>query len=213
MAALPTDRDRWLALALLLAALLAAYLALVHPWWTLPMRAVDGRIAELRERDLRVRMQLGQADAVERRLAEVRRDVEPLPGFLTETSAELATAGLIKRLETVVAEASPGNRSCAITTRSPMTPTAQERFPPVVVRVRLRCGVPELAAVVHALENGAPRLFIDNLEVLSQRFTVIQTADAEQSGGVDAGFDLYGYLRPAAGLKAPAAGGEASDAP
>ena len=30
------DRDRWLALGLLLAALALAYLVLVHPWWTAP---------------------------------------------------------------------------------------------------------------------------------------------------------------------------------
>ena len=28
-----TDRDRWLALALLLGTLLLGYLLLVHPWW------------------------------------------------------------------------------------------------------------------------------------------------------------------------------------
>lgn len=212
MPSAPTDRERWLALALLLAALLLAYLVLVHPWWTVPMRAADARIEELRTRELRVRMQLEQAGAVEQALAQARREIAARPGFLPEDSLELATAGLIRRLETVVAEASPGNRSCAITTRSPMTPAGQDRFPPVVVRVRLRCGVPELAGVLHALEGGTPRLFVDNLEVLSQRFTVIQNADAEQSGGVDVGFDLYGYLRPATGLKAPAAGGGA-DAP
>ncbi|MGJ7901813.1 helix-turn-helix domain-containing protein, partial [Lysobacter sp. 1R34A] len=32
------------------------------------------------------------------------------PGFLPEATAELATAGLVQRLETVVLEASPGNR-------------------------------------------------------------------------------------------------------
>lgn len=213
MPPLPTDRDRWAALALLAAVLALAYFVLVHPWWTVPMREADASIEALRERELRVRMQLDQAGEVERRLAQARRDLAPRPGFLPEDSLELATAGLIRRLETVVAEASPGHRSCAITTRSPMTLVGQEeRFAPVVVRVRLRCGVPELTAVLHALEEGAPRLFVDNVEVLSQRFTVVQRADAEQSGGVDVGFDLYGYLRPATGRKAPAAGGGA-DAP
>ncbi len=204
---LPSPRDRWLALALLCAALLLAYAVLVHPWWTVPMRQADAHIEELRVRELRVRTQLEQAQAVERQLALARRETAARPGFLAEDSVELATAGLIRRLETVVAQASPGNRSCAITTRSPMTPAGQERFAPVVVRVRLRCGVPELAAVLHALEGGEPRLFVDNLEVLSQRFTVVQNADAEQSGGVDVGFDLYGYLRPASVRKTPAAEG------
>ena len=79
-----------------------------------------------------------------------------MPGFLPEASAELATAGLVQRLETVVLQASPGNRSCAITNRSPMTEATPRAFPAVVVQVRLRCGTPELAAVLHSLESGTP---------------------------------------------------------
>ena len=39
----------------------------------------------------------------------------------------------------------------------------------MVVQVRLRCGMGELAAVLHALESGSPQLFIDNLDVLARR--------------------------------------------
>ena len=44
------DRDRWLALGLLLAALVLAYLLLVHPLWTAPMLEVQDRIDSARER-------------------------------------------------------------------------------------------------------------------------------------------------------------------
>ena len=64
-----TDRDRWLALALLLGALLLGYLLLVHPWWTVPMQETGRRVAELRERELRIRTQLQQAPQVQRELA------------------------------------------------------------------------------------------------------------------------------------------------
>ena len=37
------DRDRWIALGLLLGVLVVAYFVLVHPWWTVPMLAVDDR--------------------------------------------------------------------------------------------------------------------------------------------------------------------------
>ena len=39
-----------------------------------------------------------------------------------------------------------------------------------VVQVRLRCGNPQLAQVLHSLESGAPRLFVDNLNLIAQRF-------------------------------------------
>jgi general secretion pathway protein M len=196
MRAARPDRDRWLALAVLAGVVLLAYLVLVHPWWTAPMLALDERIGTLQQRDLRVRMELRQAPQVRERLEEVQDQVARVPGFMDERSLELATAALVQRLETAVLEASPGNASCAIDNRSPMTDPRQERFPRAVVQVRLRCGNPELAAVLHSLESGTPRLFVDNLDVLVQK----QFFGATQGGGgLQVTFNLYGYLQPQPG--------------
>ena len=46
------ERERWLALGLLLLALAVAYALLVHPWWTVPMSEANQRVEELREREL-----------------------------------------------------------------------------------------------------------------------------------------------------------------
>jgi len=199
MALANAERDRWLALALLVAVLALAYLVLVHPWWTAPILEVNQDIAASRDRELRVRTQLQQAPEIQKQLAAATAQQSLRPGFLAESSAELATAGLVKRLETVVLEASPGNRSCQISNRSPMPQPTRERFERVVVQVRLRCGTPELAAVLHALETGTPRLFVDNLNVLAQRYAYLSAAAPGSSGGLDVSFDLYGYLRPIAG--------------
>lgn len=193
-----TDRQRWLALGLLLLVLSMAYLLLVHPWWTAPMLQVNQDIADSRSRELRVRTQLQQAPQVEKQLAAALAQQAKRPGFLPEASAELATAGLVQRLETVVLQVSPGNRSCAITNRSPMPQATRERFDRVVVQVRLRCGTPELAAALHSLESGTPRLFVDNLNVLSQHYTYLANAGGGNSAGLEVSFDLYGYLRPVA---------------
>ncbi|MDV0438996.1 general secretion pathway protein GspM [Xanthomonas sacchari] len=201
-------RDRWLALGLLLAALALGYLVLVHPWWTVPMREVDAQIQELQQRELRVRMQLQQAPQVAQRLQQAQRELATRPGFLRETSAELASAGLVQRLESAVATASPGNRSCAISNRSPLAAdNRSDRFTRVAVQVRLRCGTPELAAVLHALESGTPALFIDNLNVMAQRY---QLSPGESGNGLDVAFELAGYLRPNA-MPAPPAASAASD--
>jgi len=196
------DRDRWLALGLLLGAIAIAYFVLLHPWWTAPMLEANARIGTLQERELRARMQLEQAPEIARRLAQAQEMEARAPAFLPEATAELATAGLVQRLEQVVAQASPGNRSCAITNRSPSTEPHQERFIRVTVQVRLRCGTPELAAVLHALESGSPRLFVDNLNILAQRYFFMPGQNANQAGGLDVSFDLYGYLRPRAPLAA-----------
>ena len=105
-------------------------------------------------------------------------------------------AGLAQRLEAVVAQASPGNRSCQISNRSPLQVEGKEPYTRVAVQVRLRCGTPELATVLHSLEAGTPRLFVENLNVLAQRFF----GDAQPGGadgGLEVSFDLVGYLRPA----------------
>lgn len=196
----PSERDRWLALGLLLAVLALAYVLLVHSWWTLPMRAAGDRIASLQQRELRARMQLQQEPEITRRLATARTMEARTPAFLLESTSELATAGLTQRLETVVLQASPGNRACVITNRSPLSESGQERFRRVTVQVRLRCGNDELAAVLHALETGSPRLFVNNLNILAQRFFVLPgQGRSSSSGGLDVSFDLYGYLRPVPG--------------
>lgn len=196
------DRDRWVALALLLAALGLAYLLLLHPWWTVPMLQAQERIDGLRERELRVRTRLQQAPDVQRLLAQVRARQAGASGFLPEATAELATAGLVQRLETVVAQASPGNASCAITNRTPVNRAAPESgYAPVAVQVHVQCGMPELAAVLHALESGSPRLFVDNFNMLPIRRYVLGANRTQGNGGVDVTFELVGYLRPA-----PAAG-------
>lgn len=196
-----SDRDRWLALGLLLAALALAYLVLVHPWWTAPMLAESARIEGLQQRELRARMQLRQAPQIAQALARAKAQQARSAGFLSESTSELATAGLVQRLETVVKQASPGNRACAITNRSPLSESRKDgRFSRVTVQVQLRCGVPETGAVLHALESGTPRLFVDNVNILAQRyFYMADQAQNQSNGGLNVTFDLYGYLRPAPG--------------
>lgn len=197
-----SDRDRWLALALLLGVLAVAYLLLVHPWFTAPLREADARISDLRERDARVRGLLDQRALIRQRLAtlDARGAVD---GFLAEPTAELATAALIQRLERVIEEVTPGSRGCAITNRAPMSGEPEAgRYRQVAVTVRLRCGNAETLAVFHALESNRPFLFVDAVSITAQRYFAIPGNVLPQEGGLDVSFNLYGYLRPA---QAPAA--------
>lgn len=192
------DRDRWLALGLLVLVAGFAYLVLVHPVFTVPLRALDVRIADLAVRDARVRGLLAQEPQIRQRLAalDARGGAD---GFLAEPTAELATAALIQRLERVIDEASPGSRGCAITNRAPVTgEAAPGRYRQVAVNVRLRCGNAEAMAVLHALESSRPYLFVDALSITAQRYFAIPGNNLPQEGGLDVSFNLYGYLRPAA---------------
>lgn len=194
MAMPTTRRDRWLALALLLAVIALAYLVLVHPWFTRPLLAINTDISDLQERDQRVQAQLQQRGAVARGLQQAQAALAGRPGFLREATAESAAAALSSRLQDAVASASPGNRSCTISNRSPLQDTSADAvFPKVALQVRLRCGIPEMAAVLYTLETGSPRLFVNNLNLLAQRF---QQSPNETGTGLDVSFELVGYLQP-----------------
>ncbi|MFS8136747.1 MAG: type II secretion system protein GspM [Thermomonas sp.] len=191
-------------MALLLTVLGLLYLLILHPLFTRPLRAVDARISNLRDRDARVRALLEQAPEITKRLAELDARGNT-SGFLAQPTPELATASLIQQLEQVVGEVSPGNRGCAITNRAPLGgEPAPGRFSRVTVQVRLRCGNAETIAALHALESTRPYLFVDALNISSQRYFAIPGNSPPQEGGLDVSFDLYGYLRPVPGSPASA---------
>jgi len=181
------------------AAVVVAYLLLLHWWFTAPMLSMGSQIEDLREQELSLRMEAAQRPEIERQLARVRQFESDNPGFLPEANKDLASASLVQRLEQVVGSASPNPNACQITARTPADMPTKEPFARVVVQVRLRCGMGELAAVLYSLESGSPQLFVDNLDLLSRRSYLPTNLDGE-GGALDVSFDLYGYLKtPATG--------------
>ena len=185
--------ERWRALGAAFAVLLLAYLVLLHWWFTAPMLRLGGEIEQMRAQELTLRNEAAQRPKLEQRLAQVRAFESGNPGFLPEENKELASAGLVQRLQQVVASASPNPNACQISAQTPTDMPSKEPFPRVMVQVRLRCGMGELGAVLHALESGSPQLFIDNLDLLSRRSYLVSGNDS--GGALDVSFDLYGYLK------------------
>lgn len=185
--------ERWRAFGATLAALVLAYLVLLHWWFTAPMLQLGGEIEDMRAQELQLRTEAAQRPKLEQRLAQVRAFEAGNPGFLPEENRELASAGLVQKLQQVVAAASPNPNACQITAQTPTDMPSKEPFQRVMVQVRLRCGMGELGAVLHALESGSPQLFIDNLDLLSRRSYLVAGADA--GGAIDVTMDLYGYLK------------------
>jgi general secretion pathway protein M len=62
--------------------------------------------------------------------------------------------------------------------------------------------------VLHQLESESPRLFVDNFNVLAQRYAYMAAVEGG-AGGLDVSFDLYGFLKPS-GVAAPGDGTGAS---
>lgn len=180
----------WLGLGLAL-----AYLLLVHPWWTAPMRALGGKIAEVRDEELALRMEGQQIPLLEARLREVREIEAANPGFLAEPDKDLATAALVQRLESDIRRVSPNPLACEMVARTPLEAPARDPYPRVTVQIRLRCDAALLGQLLHALESGSPQLFIDNL-ALNSMAGYFGMGQAVTDTRIDVVFDLYGYLRP-----------------
>jgi general secretion pathway protein M len=185
--------DRARSLLVLAAALVGAYLLLVHWWFTAPMLDMGSERDALRDKELELRLEAAQAKDVAAKLDQVRRFQAGHPSFLPEANKELASAALVQRLEQVVGSASPNPAQCQITARTPSDIAQNEEFEKVVVQVRLRCGMTEMAEVLRALEGGSPQMFVDNLELLSRR-SYLGVGAENNAGAMDVSFDLYGYL-------------------
>jgi len=186
--------ERWRALGAAFAVLLVAYLVLLHWWFTAPMLRLGEEIEDMRAQDLTLRTEIAQRPKLEQRLAQVRAFEASNPGFLPEENKELASAGLVQRLQQVVSSASPNPNACQISAQTPTDMPSKEPFPRVMVQVRLRCGMGELGAVLHALESGSPQLFIDNLDLLARRSYLV-SGNEGGGGAIDVSFDLYGYIK------------------
>ena len=193
------ERGRLYAIGLLLLAVALAYLVLLHWWWTAPMLSMGEQMEQLRTEELHMRMLAQQRPAIEQRLAAVRNSEAANPGFLPEANAELASAGLVQRMESQLDAISPGHASCNISQRTPVASIASERYQRVVVQVHMLCGMSEFNALLHAFEGGRPQLFVNNLSIISRRGFVSDTGAPDVSAPLDISFDLYGYLRPGIG--------------
>jgi general secretion pathway protein M len=186
------NAERWKSLAGVALVLVLAYFIFVHWWFTAPMMTMGEQINQLRNQELQYRMEASQRPALEKRLSEVRQQQALTPHFLPEANKELASAALVQRLEQVVSAASPNPNACQITARTPTDYAENEDFQRVTVRVNLRCGMAEMAEIMHSLEGGSPQLFIDNLELLSRNS---YNNAGPVGGAVEVVFDLFGYIQ------------------
>lgn len=190
------ESGRFLAIVLLLIAVLLAYLFGVHWWFTARHLEIATEMAELRERELDFRTTAAARPEIEKQLAEVRAFEAGNPAFLPEGDFDAAAAGLTQRLKQVVQDHARDANSCQIIMNQYARSTEKELYERVTIKVRLRCNLDEFAPVLHELEAGSPIVFIDDLQIWKQ--TGYRVPGTNQvTSYLDIRFDLYGYLRKA----------------
>jgi general secretion pathway protein M len=192
----PTPRERRIAaMLLLLAALALAYFLLLHWWWVAPLRQIDARMDELQQTHAHYAAAIAEQPRLEQRLAALGAGQAASSAFLPESDANTAAAGLMQRVVDVVA-AQTANRGCVVSQKMPIPdpPAARgEPYRKAAARVSLSCAIEPLAAVLHALEQGTPYLFVDELNIYRNPTAAQQDGTAP----LEVQLTVSGYLRPA----------------
>jgi general secretion pathway protein M len=202
----PRDQ-RLLAVALLLLTAALAYLLLLHWWFVAPMQQISADMRDLRDTQSRYAAAIAQKGALQHRLAALGAGQAASDAFLPTDDPNAAAGDLMQRVVDVVGQNTTGG-SCTVSQKMPLpNPPADvgEPYRKAAVSISLSCDVEPLAAVLHALEQGTPYLFVDDLGIYRNPVAAQQNAAAP----LEVQFTLSGYVRPARGATAATTGGGA----
>lgn len=198
MRKLSATENRVAALTLTLLVLALAWLLLVHWWFVAPLNRIDNRMQSLRDDQQRYAGIVAQRDVLRQRLASLSHDQADVGDFLSGADSHAATASLMQHVvERVAAHAALG--TCEVTQKMPVPSPGDTDAPyrKVSANINMRCSMQALAAVLHDMAHGRPRLFIDNFSVyrnpvkgpdgsvppLDVQMTVSGYAHAKAAGG------------------------------
>jgi len=191
-------RSQLLALGLLLAVLLVFFIFIAKP--------VAGHYLNNRAEIIRLEHEIEVYERVAANLPEDQLKLEEMRAnnpvqdlHFQEPRPSLATASLQQHLNRIV-----GRAGGQVVSTKIIQSNEDAALPPVAIEVHIRCEVPELVALLHALESGKPLLFIDNLIVAStnargervQRESRTRRSTRPQRASVaalDVRFELIGY--------------------
>jgi general secretion pathway protein M len=183
------------AVLLLLLALVLAYFLLLHWWLVAPLRQIDARIDELQQTHSQYAAAIAQKPRLQQRIAALGAGQAASSAFLPEDDTNTAAAGLMQRVVDVVAAQTDGG-GCVVSQKTPIASPAAtpgEPYRKAAASISLSCSIESLAAVLHALEQGTPYLFVEDLSIYRNPVAVQQNRRAP----LEVQFTVSGYVRPA----------------
>jgi general secretion pathway protein M len=196
MRLMPERRNRrFLAVVLLLIAVLLGYLVGVHWWFVAPHAAIAAQMQDLREQELRFRQIAAQRPLIEKRLAEVRAFEQNNQSFLADADANSAFSDLTQRLKQIIGARVKDESRCSIVSNSNFRGGEEETYRRVTIQVRLRCPLEPFAGILYDLENSSPYLFVDQLMIFRQQAGYVPPGGKPPPSTLDIRFNLSGYLR------------------
>jgi general secretion pathway protein M len=195
----PKGQGQVLALCLLFFVGVAVYM-LGFRWAFVAHDEISREMAELSETSFRFRQLAGQREQLEQRLADIRAFESQNTYFLPESSFDLAAAGLSTKLKQVITDHAQKPDRCQVLSSQNNRIQNNDPYQRVTVQIRMRCEMEDFARVLHALENGTPLLFVDELNIYQQ--PVFDMNMQQNMGSLDATFNLSGYIRQPTGSAA-----------
>lgn len=186
---------RVLAIGLLACVLLLAYLVMLHWWFVAPLSQVRSEMDALRAAQSQYAAALAEAPALRARIQALDAQQASNTAFWGNEDASTAVAALMQHVtDTVAAQAAGG--SCTVNQKLMLRDPPRQSGEPyrrAAVNIKLSCDMQALVGVLHALEDGSPYAFIDDLSIYRNPVA------ARQGKGrpLEVQFTLSGYLRPA----------------
>ncbi len=189
------ERSRPLALMLLVIVLIVVYFAGFH-WFVRRQFEYHERRGDLETQLQRLNATIAERPRLEAELAalrDLRRDDEL---FIAGSNFDTAAAELTRRLKDIISTQADDAERCQVISNQNVRPRDKERFERVVVKVRLRCSLPDFIKVAAELERGLPVVLLDNVNIYQQ----VVASQVRQRRGVnpdqlDIRFDMMGYLK------------------
>jgi general secretion pathway protein M len=195
MTALRPRDSRLLAIGLLLLVLLLGYFLLLHWWFVAPLEHIRSEMGDLRDTHSRYAAAIAEKPALQQRIAALGAGQAASSAFLATDDTNAAAADLMQRAVDAVAASTVGN-SCVVSQKMPLPNPpagAGEPYRKAAVSISVSCAMEPLVAVLQALEQGTPYLFVDDLSIYRNPVAVQQNSAAP----LEVQFTLSGYVRPA----------------
>ncbi|WP_158882603.1 type II secretion system protein GspM [Rhodanobacter sp. L36] len=207
MSRLKPRESRIAAILLLLLVLVLGYFVLLHWWFVAPLRQMRADMSELRDTHSRFAAAIAEKPALQQRIAALGAGQAASSAFLAADDPNTAAADLMQRVVDVVGSNTQGS-NCVVSqkTTMPNPPTTPgEPYRKAAVSISLSCDIEPLSAVLNALEQGTPYLFIDDISMYRNPVA----AQPGQTPPLEVQFTLSGYVRPSHSAPAAAPAGAA----
>jgi general secretion pathway protein M len=204
--------QRFLAVVLLLTALLLAYLLLVHWWLVSPYLEMRDEYYDLKDQQYHFAELIQSRPIVEKQLKDIAGLEQENQAFLNDADTASAFSDLSERLKQAVAQNLEPDARCTVSGVAPSPSHTPEVYLRVSASVTMNCQAETFAKVLYTLESSNPYLFVDKLVMFRQPSPtpaarpVSKTAPPPPPSPppptlVNAQFMLSGFLRQPGGTK------------